>query len=36
MKNIMAEGEDPYFSENPAYNDNPDDDDDQEIKRDGP
>ena len=36
MKNIMAEGEDPYFSENPAYNDNPDDDDDQEINRDGP
>ena len=36
MKNIMAEGEDPYFFENPAYDDNPGDDDDQEINRDGP
>ena len=36
MKNIMAEGEAPYFFENPAYDDNPGDDDDQEINRDGP
>ena len=32
----MAEGEGPYFFENPAYDDNPGDDDDQEINRDGP
>ena len=32
----MAEGEAPYFFENPAYDDNPGDDDDQEINRDGP
>ena len=36
MKNIMAEGEGPYFFENPTYDDNPGDDDDQEINRDGP
>ena len=32
----MAEGEGPYFFENPTYDDNPGDDDDQEINRDGP
>ena len=32
----MAEGEAPYFFENPAYGDNDGDDDDQEINRDGP
>ena len=32
----MAEGEDPYFFENPTYDDNAGDDDEQEINRDGP
>ena len=32
----MAEGEGPYFFENPGYDENPGDDDDQEINRDGP
>ena len=36
MKNIMAEGEGPYFFENPAYDDNAGDDDEQEINRVGP
>ena len=36
MKNIMAEGEGRYFFENRTYDDNPGDDDDQEINRDGP
>ena len=32
----MAEGEDPYVFENPAYDDNEGDDDDQEFNRTGP
>ena len=32
----MAEGEAPYFFENPAYDENDGDNDDQEINRDGP
>ena len=32
----MAEGDTPYFFENPAYEDNDGDDDDQEINRAGP